>query len=479
MTSQDDRLSAPEVRRRAKRGILVVGLRSIGLRVIQVAGLLVLSRQLSPKDFGAVAIGLVFVGVIMATSQGGLGAMLIRRREPPAEEELAGLLGFQLAVASVLAIVVAGVAVGFGREGQVTALMVVSLPIVVLRAPGVVVLERRLEYRPIAYADIAETLTYYAWAIATVEVGWGVWGLASAVVPRAVAGSAAVIVGAPDAVHRPSLSRRVLRELLPFGLRLQVIDFVNLVREQGLNLGIAAVAGLDVLGIWSLAYRIMQLPYVLFTTLWRVSFPAMSRLVGGGEDMRPVLERAVALTAVASGAVLVPLTAGAPAGVPAILGDKWHDVADVIPWASLALMIGAPVSVAVAGYLYALGDAGVPLRATVAHTVVWIAVALALIIPVGVAGAALGWVAASIVDVVVLGRAASRASGARFFPRLVLPTSIAVAVGAAGWAAGSAGDGLAWAVVAAVAAETVFLLGVAIGCRDVGRQLVRALAEAT
>src|SRR5437763_5991424 len=103
MTPDADRLSVQEVRRRAKRSVLIVGLRSVGLRVLQVGGLLVLSRQLSPQDFGAVALGLVFIGLITVTSQAGLGATLIRRSEPPAREELATLLGFQLAIAAGLA----------------------------------------------------------------------------------------------------------------------------------------------------------------------------------------------------------------------------------------------------------------------------------------------------------------------------------------------------------------------------------------
>src|SRR5436190_637068 len=277
-TAEPDRLSPREVRRRAKQSVVIVGLRGVGLRVLQLGGLLVLGRLLAPQDFGAVALGLVFVGIITVTSQAGIGATLIRRSQSPSRAELGTLLGFQLGVATALA--------------------------------------------------------------------------------------------------RPVVSRPILRGLLPFGLRLQAIDFVNLVREQGLNVGIAAIGGLATLGAWSFAYRIMQMPYILFTTLWRVSFPAMSRLVEAKEDMKPLLERGVALTAVATGAILVPLTASAPAAIPAILGEGWHEVPDVVPWASLGLMIGGPISVAVAGYLYAIGDARTPLRATLAHTAVWLVVAL-------------------------------------------------------------------------------------------------------
>jgi len=478
MTPDADRLSAHEVRRRAKQSVVIVGLRSVGLRLLQLVGLLVLGRLLTPADFGAVAIGLVFVGVITVASQAGIGATLIRRPEPPSRDDLATLLGFQLGVATALAAVVAGAALGFGREGRVTALMVASLPLVAVRAPGVVVLERRLDYRAIVYSDFADTLVYYGWAVATVAAGWGVWGLASAVVPRAVAGSTVILAATREALVRPAISPRILRGLLGFGVRLQAIDVVNLVRDQGLNVGVAAISGLSGLGAWTFAYRIMQMPYMLFTTLWRVSFPAMSRLVGAGEDMKPLIERGVALTAIATGAVLVPLTASAPVAIPAILGERWDHVPAVIPWASLGLMIGGPISVAVAGYLYAIGDARTPLRATIAHTAAWLAVALALLRPVGLAAIGLGWLVASLVDAVVLGRSAARAAGARVIPPLVLPTVLAVVAGGLGWAVASRRDGLPWALAVAAAAEALFIAGVAVACRGPATQLVRTLVGA-
>src|SRR5436190_7598527 len=130
-TAEPDRLSPREVRRRAKQSVVIVGLRGVGLRVLQLGGLLVLGRLLAPQDFGAVALGLVFVGIITVTSQAGIGATLIRRSQSPSRAELGTLLGFQLGVATALAAVVAAAGLAFfGRVGAVTALMVASLPIV-------------------------------------------------------------------------------------------------------------------------------------------------------------------------------------------------------------------------------------------------------------------------------------------------------------------------------------------------------------
>jgi peptidoglycan biosynthesis protein MviN/MurJ (putative lipid II flippase) len=157
----------------------------------------------------------------------------------------------------------------------------------------------------------------------------------------------------------------------------------------------------------------MQLPYLLFSSLWRVSYPAMARLLAADEPARPMIERWVGLATVATGLVLAPLAGSATAFVPAVFGSQWTDTASGIPCASAGLMIGGPISVATGGYLYAVGDAATPLRATIAHTIMWLLIAFATLPVLGVAAIGIGWGAGSVVDAVVLGRGAVRHTQAR------------------------------------------------------------------
>ena len=87
----------------------------------------------------------------------------------------------------------------FGEIGQVTAIMVVAVPLTAIRAPGVVMLERQLRYKPLALVDLIETVSFYGLAIALVSIGWGVWGLASASVVRALIGSIVLVSVLPSA----------------------------------------------------------------------------------------------------------------------------------------------------------------------------------------------------------------------------------------------------------------------------------------
>ena len=104
-------------------------------------------------------------------------AQLIRRSQPPTRSDLRALLAFQLGVTFALAFCISAVFLPFGELGAVTALMALSLPLVAVRAPATILLERRLDYRPLAVIEIVETVCNYGWAITTVSMGSGSMGV--------------------------------------------------------------------------------------------------------------------------------------------------------------------------------------------------------------------------------------------------------------------------------------------------------------
>src|SRR5439155_10986956 len=128
---------------------------------------------------------------------------------------------------------------------------------------------------------------------------------------------------------------------------------------------IAAVAGFSTLGLWSFAYRIMQVPVLLYFSLWRVSYPAMSRLIGAKEDLRPIIERTIGVVAVAMAPILVGIVASAHALLPPLVGDRWSGSIGILVWASAATMVNAPISVPCEGYLLAAGQVSKVLLAAV------------------------------------------------------------------------------------------------------------------
>jgi polysaccharide transporter, PST family len=433
--SAEPALSGAEVRRRAGAGIAALGIRQVAVRGIALAGTVVLAHQLVPHDLGAVAIGTSLVTVFGFAGDAGIGAGLIRGARAPERADLQSFLGLQLAVTLLLALVTAALAWPSGEVGRITALMVASLPVTAFRTPGLVEFERGLRYQPLVVIELVETIVFYAWAIATIAAGWGVWGLASATPVRAVVGTVIMNLVSPSGFLLPRLSWGRIRGLLKFGLQYQAVNGVALARDQGVNLGTAVIGGVAVLGLWSLAYRIMQVPFLVFEALWRVSFPAMARLLATGEDAAPIMERGLAMAGLVAGGLLAALVGSTPALIPAVFGHQWSPVSAVIPWAALGLMFGGPVSVATGGYLYAVGDSRSVLVSAILQTLAWFMFAFALLPSLGIRAIGIGWLAASIVEAVVLTRSTRRHIRIDVFRRLVLPAAVAALAATAGWLA--------------------------------------------
>ena len=158
----------------------MVGMRGIAIRIVGLMGTVVLARLLLPEDFGLIAFAVSVTFVASNVADFGFGAGLIRRKEPPTPEELGSVAGFQLLATGAFTLVVAIIALPLGRPGAVAAVMVASLTLMAFRTPGALLLERQLRYRPLVVVEFAETLAFNAFAITTVALGAGVWGMATA-----------------------------------------------------------------------------------------------------------------------------------------------------------------------------------------------------------------------------------------------------------------------------------------------------------
>ncbi len=335
-------------------------------------------------------------------------------------------------------------------------------------------LERRLSYAPLALVEIVETVTYYSWAIIGVALGAGVWALATGTVVRAICGAITMVYVGPVGFVGPRWNFDVVRPILPFGVRVQAAALTGFARDMAVNVGTAAIAGIAGLGLWSLAMRIVYAPAMLFEALWTVSYPAMARLQDAGEPPGPAIERAVRLTTLGAGILIIPLVAGAPALIPSVFGHQWEGILEPVTIVPLALLISGPISVATTGFLYAAGDAGSVLRALVANAVVYISAGLPLLALFGMTGLALGVSAGYLAETALLARATQRRVRVRLFsetgPLMLGAALIGVGVNVV---TRTLEPTLPVALFSCVTALVLFVLLLAIAARPDMRQLLR------
>jgi O-antigen/teichoic acid export membrane protein len=305
-------------------------------------------------------------------------------------------------------------------------------------------------------------MVYYAWAIVTIIIGWGVWGLATAFIVRELVATVLIFIMLPEGRMAPKLSWTKVKPLLSFGVRYQAVGLAHMARDQGVNIILASFGGVAMLGLWNVAWRIIQIPVSLIAALWRVSFPGMARLVAAGEDVGSTIERVIALVAIGTGVLVVPLAASASPWVHVLIGHQWAGAAAAIPPACFSMLFGVPISVALAGYLWAVGDASVPLRSTlVGIPATWLLL-LPLLPLLGVAAAGIAYIASALAECLFFVHAARRRTSFGVGARLFVPLALGTVAGACGWlVARWLGPDLIGAVASSAAALGLFIASLA------------------
>ena len=421
--SEDETLlSRTEARKRASSGVFFTASAQIVVLGIGFFGSLVLARLLTPRDFGIIAIGTTVMVLVTAITEGGLVSGMVRREVSPSRGELRTLAGVQLLLTTSVFAVATPIAVQFGQPGEITAVMLLALPLSAPQAPGRVVLLRQMMFSRYALAELGAAVSYYAWAIPAVVAGLGVWGMATGTVVKATVSSLLFVCLAPGGRVAPSLRGvRSFGSVVWFGARFQTAWLVIVCRDQAVNALTASIAGLATLGLWSLARRLAELPVALSDSVHRVTYPAMVHLLGVRADPRPRIERTVRAAAVLTSVFLATIAAGAPGLVPAAFGDQWQPAVWAFLPSCLAIAINAPFAAGAVGYVQAIDRPGVLVRAATIGGVIWIATTSALLPLLGVASIGIGWVAAAAGEAFVYSSAVREGCGTRLLVPALAP----------------------------------------------------------
>jgi O-antigen/teichoic acid export membrane protein len=191
------------------------------------------------------------------------------------------------------------------------------------------------------------------------------------------------------------------------------------------------------------------------------------------------MSRGVRLVAIVTGLAAALLGGTAPAAVPVLFGPGWEGVPALLTLGAASLMVSGPITTLGFSFLWAVGSANAVLRATIAHTVTWLAVAAALLPFVGSDAVGIGMLAAAFVVRGFLLGAIRRHIPLNDLALTAGPTMLTVAAGAAGWMVTEAvaSDVLALAL-GCLATVGVFAAGVALALRDDLRTLSRLLGGA-
>ena len=422
------------LRGRTLRSFLLLGAQRVVGVVVTAGGSIALARLLTPEVFGLYAILVFVITAGVRSSELGLGAALIQRRDldPAALLGVAFTATFGLALALGAAIAAAAplVARWPGVSSDVTApVRWLALLVVLssLRMPAMVLLERRLAYFPLTVAETADTVTFHAVAIAAAIAGAGLWSFVMGALAARVV-NLVVLWGA--ARWRPTLrwSWRELAPVMQFGILFQGSILVAIAGDAVVPIFVTAWSGVTGVGFLNWAATLAFLPLQVVSIAGRVLFPALSSLQADTERFAEATARALnRVTAVLYPAAAL-LLAGADPVVRLIFGEAWLPAIPAVRCFCLSAIIGGTSTIFVHA-LYSLGRADIVFRLNLASAVLLWVITLVLVPWLGFVGFAVASVSLACAGVSYTALSVRRLAPVRVLPAVRVP--LAASLGSA------------------------------------------------
>ncbi|EIG57062.1 oligosaccharide flippase family protein [Bradyrhizobium sp. WSM1253] len=319
----------------------------------------VLSRLLSPAEFGIYAVVNAVTTVIGASFQEfGGGNYLIQKRELSTENVRAAFtitLGISLAIALLLFVLAGALSDLFAEANLKRGIEISALNFLLIPFSGTIsaLLRRDMKFGTLAICNFAAGV-----AVALVSIGLALVGFSyMAPVWGGLAGSVilalALLAGHRDFdALRPSLVE--YREIVGFGLYSSGVSIINVFYNLAPQLFLARILDFASVGLYSRAINLTQVFDRLVTQVLNpVVMPALVAKRQAGEDLKTVYLKSIELLSAAQWPFLIFVAIMARPIIAIWLGQTWLEIVPLVRLLCIANMalfaacLSYPVLVAV------------------------------------------------------------------------------------------------------------------------------------
>lgn len=360
----------------------------------------ILARLLTPVDFGVVAVATVIVAFLTVLQSLGLGSALIQRRgDIERASNVVFTLNLILGVAlTAVVFVIAPWVADYFREPEAVPLLRAlgfTFTIEALGTVHLVRLHRELQFGRAFIPDAGAAILKGFVSVGLAMAGVGAWSL----ILGQLAGVTAGVLLAWTVFRwlpRLEIDASLARELIAYGLPLFGVEVMWVVSVNLDYVIIGRRLGTELLGIYTLAYR---LPELLVLTLMagvnRVVFPAMSTVQSSRDDLRRGFLASTHYVVMVTLPISVGLAIAADPIVRVMLGSEWLDAIPVLRILAIFTLVASMMNAD--GDVYkAVGRPGILFKLAVL-SIAMLVPALLFGVEYGLVGVALAHLSVSIV----------------------------------------------------------------------------------
>lgn len=305
--------------------------------LVSFASMLVLSRLLSPDDFGVFAAAAPIIGFAQQLQALGMNLAIVQAREvSKAQLNTLFCISFTLSLALAAIVALTGPMVArLMDEPRLEAVLAVGAIAVVLSSLSSqpqALLARGLRFRTMALRDMASALLGTLAAIA-LAAAWGDhWSLMASVL---VTPLVAFAIAAIATRWRPGLPSREaqVRPMLGFGIRIWLSNQFAFAARQADNLIIGHAESSHALGLYNRAYSLLLFPITrIVPAFGSVAVPGLARLVDDADGSRRLYWRTVGLLLLACHPPLLAVLFFPDAMIRLLIGPQWLESTSLFTW---------------------------------------------------------------------------------------------------------------------------------------------------
>jgi|CXWL01.1.fsa_nt_gi PST family polysaccharide transporter len=299
--------------------------------VINVA----LAHLLLPADFGLVAMAAVFINFVSIFADMGVSSALIQRKHVT-ETHWSSAFWLNILFGLILTVffgLCAPMIASFYNHPELSPIIFILSFNFFLSSFTIVqqsLLTRNMDFLALMIRDIGAVFLSGLLAIYLALKGWGVWSLVIQMLVATVINNL-FLWGSSSWRPRFEFSIPALKDFFFFSSNLTGFQVVNYFSRNLDQMLIGKFLGSEVLGYYSLAYKLMMLPLQNISwALSKVMFPVLSKMHDDQERLQRAYIKMLRSISILTFPLMTLLYVLAPELIQVLYGAKWSTVSDLV-----------------------------------------------------------------------------------------------------------------------------------------------------
>lgn len=310
---------------------------------IQFLVMIIMARQLTPKDYGLVGMVAIFIAVAQSLIDSGFSQALIRKQNRT-ETDNSTVFYFNIVIGTLLYIIlftIAPLVADFYDSPELTALMRVVCLSVIFNSLVVVqraLLTVNIDFRTLAKASLTAAIASGAIGISMAYSGFNYWSIVAQQLVNLGLNTLLLWIF----THwRPRwiYSWASFRELFSFGSKLLASGLLDVIYRNMYLLVIGKVYTASSLGYYTRANQFAEFPSSNLTSIMqRVTYPILCQIQNDDERLASIYRRFLRISAFLIFPLLVGLSSVAKPFILLLLKEQWLFAATLLQIICFAMM---------------------------------------------------------------------------------------------------------------------------------------------